>query len=524
MAIYSDFCQYIRNSLFSEDLKGEFVSFVIDDEFINDACKVLHTDNSRLYRAVRQFMYGNLSSDLRRDPSSCIGIIVIQLFTAYLRGGDDMGSNGYRPALADLLSIDQNGLQKWFKGNQDMLWASLYAWCKDNDFRINPVKQSKGPWSYVRYIKSSTENTLNQNDLKSFGYDFYIHGLLPHENMTEVDFWRVIGSKEDILDGIGHTMRSQRILNDPDSNAISQIYTYYSYRWNGEYKEPEKFHSSRVVQACKFRLFFSKEDERLDIRDENFDRVDQINLQDLIKEKLQPYWHEKHKDMIVFQPNDNYQDYWEETRYIDNSDIGLILIQNYCYRSFLHEVIATYQNYKLVSIKKSHSTRQFFASEKKPFQLEGGLKIGLRRYLKGGEPTLRIFKDTKFWIDSKLYDEEKPSLYYLDLSVGKHTIKFMGYNPITVSIEGGKDDDVQEWSPAYKKWYVKSVLDCSTLEPSDTCEDINTFVGMDFQHVQPQTQALTKPILERWIMAHHGKMESGETNPIIKQLQMIKFK
>ena len=525
MAIYSDFCQYIRNSLFSEDLKGEFVSFIIDDEFISDACKCLHTDNSGLYRSVRQFMYGNLSSVFPNKPCLSFGVVVVQLFTAYLRGGDEMDNSGYRSALADLLNIELVDLEKWFASYQDSLWASFYAWCKKNDYRINhQVKKSERSWRYVRYITSSTKNTLNQNDLKSFGYDFYIHGLLPHESMTEVDFWRVIGSKEKLLDRIWHTMRSQRILNDPDSNAFSQIYTYYSYRWNGVYQGPEKLYTPRVVLSIKFRLFLSREEERLDIRNENFDRVDQINLQDLIKEKLQPYWHEKHKDMIVFQPNDNYQDYWEETRYIDNSDIGLVLIPNYCYGFFLHEMIATYQNYKLVSIKKSHSTRQFFASEKKPFQLEGGLKIGLRRYLKGGEPMLRILKQTKFWIDSNLYVEEEPSLYDLDLLEGKHTIKFMGYNPITVYIQGVIDDDVQEWSPAYKKWYIQSDLDCFTIESRHTSEDKNTFVGIDFQHVQPHTLAQTKPILERWIMAHHNMIEQGETNPIIKQLKVIKFK
>lgn len=523
MAIYSDFCQYIRNSLFSEDLKGEFVSFVIDDEFINDACKSLHTDNSGLFRSVSQFMFGNLSSVFQNTPCLCFGVVVVQLFTAYLRGGDEMDNSGYRSALADLLNIELIDLEKWFANYQEFLWTSFYNWCEKNDYRIIQVEKSRGTWRYVRYIISNTKNTLNQNDLKSFGYDFYIHGLLPHESLTEVDFWRVIGDKEKLLYRNWHTMRSQRILNDSDSNAFSQIYTYYSYRWNGEYQVPEENNGSRVVPAFKFRLFLSREKERLDIRNENFDRVDQINLQDLIKEKLQLYWHEKHKDMIVFQPNDNYQDYWEETRYIDNSDIGLVLIPNSCYGLFLHEVITTYQNYKLVSIKKSHSTRQFFASEKKPFQLEGGLKIGLRCYLKDGEPMLRIFKSTKFWINSNSYEKEEASLIKLNFPEGKNTIKFMGYNPITVYIQGGRNNDLKEWSPTYKKWYIQSNLDCFAIEPRHTGEDTNTFVGMDFQHVQLQTLTQTKPILERWIMAHHNKIEQGETNPIIKQLQMIKF-
>ena len=56
MSAYSKFCDYIRDTLFNGSMKGGYVSFVIDDTYINDACKAIGVSKTSLFIEVRRFM------------------------------------------------------------------------------------------------------------------------------------------------------------------------------------------------------------------------------------------------------------------------------------------------------------------------------------------------------------------------------------------------------------------------------------------------------------------------------------
>lgn len=526
MSVYSDFCKYIGDTLFDESMKGGYVSFVIDDQFINDACKALDISKKGLFDAVRFFMFNSPDHVLRNHPFMSVGIIVIQLYATYIRGSDNISSAGYRLALGNLLNFCVEDIESWLSHYQITVWTAIYRWCSQNDFEVIHTEDHSGPWRYIRYPLACARHTLNQRDLKCFSYDFFIHGLSPKEDISEKDFWRALGGKSEITRKWWHTQRSKDILDNNYNNesVFAQIYTYFVFRWNGFYDNPNLTKCKQFISYNKYRLYISQNQRRVEVRDENFDKVFEVDISNLDVNTLSDYYKDKRSGIILFKPNDNYDNYWEETRYIDNADYGIALLRKDKYRIFIHQVIANYGKWKLVSFNKNDSTTDFFAAEQKPYKIEGGLKLGLRKYLLDGEPMIRVYNNAvKFWIDGQIYNNDKPCTYTFHLEEGEHVIKFSGYNPVSIFIINPQRKE-PSWKNTYFRWEVN--LEESYVKPvAGTSESGVKFIGLDFRQMMsdnvPVAEQQLEPIIQRWILAHQGIGNNNETNVVIKQLKAI---
>lgn len=525
MSTYSEFCKYIKEAFFNDSMKGSYVSLIVDDKFINDACRSLDVKKQDLIVSVREFMFHNLRDNLEKDYTLSFGIIAIQLYTAYIRG-DEAGNKGYRTALTKLLGVyGVDAIKDWMEWNQERVWNSFYKWCDKNDFQIYHTYSSYGPWRYVRYILDSAKNTLNQRDLKAFGYDFVQHGLTPDEEMSEDDFWRALGGRSEIAYCNWHTLRCNNILSTHlnDESIFTQVYSYFYFHWDGSYTEPYTTKVRKVANLSEYSLYLSTEKECLDIRDGSFNKIFKIDISKSFERTLSPYYREKRKGVIVFKPSDDYENYWEETRYIDNGDKGLALIRRDRFNSRYSylKIIKIYDDWKLVEIKKTRLglTNEFFASKEKPFVLEGGLKVDFHQYLKGGEPMVKVIRETKFWIDGESVVCDEPNEYILTLDVGRHIIKFLGYSPVAITIVD-RETKVSEWQDNYTKWVANRKEGFVKPIKSTEEEKEQGFVGLDFSVLLKGNQ-ISLPTTTRWIMAHQGKGLENEHNPIIKQLKII---
>lgn len=525
MSTYTKFCQYIKDKLFNDSMKGSYVSLVIDDKFINEACRVIGVNKNTLYSAVKTFMWHDIWNGMQGNPTLSFGIVALQLYTAYLRG-DNAGSNGYRPALAELLGVDDVSIiAEWLDLHQEKVWDILYDWCEKNDFQIYRTESSYGPWRYIRYILDCASNTLNQNDLKRFGYDFYIHGVTANEELSEVDFWRALGGKGEIANNQWHTKRCNSILleNLGNDHVFDQIYSYFCYHWDGKYIIPSFSKNHKERTNSKYLLFLSTDKLKLDVREDD-NKVFEIGLNKPFEDALTHYYRFKRDGIIVFKPSEFYEDYWEETRYIDNGDEGLALIRkNKIYEYYHLNIIGSYGVWKLVTLKKgqNYSTREFFSSEVKPYKLDGGLKLGYHKYMEGGDPILKVIRDSKFWVDGESIEGQSSDEYFLDFKKGRHIIKFKGYSPIIIQVIACKEEPVQ-WKKEYSHWQANRKEGYVKPMPCTYNLDYGSFIGLNFYGMLGDIQP-SMPIVKRWILAHQGKGLANENNIIIKQLKEANY-
>lgn len=520
MDIYETFCEIIKETFFSESLKGEYVSLVVDEDFISTTCDKIGINEDDLLSKVRWFMYSSPRASLIENNVLCLGVIAIQLYATSLRGDTDLkGDNGYRTILGNLLSLDQESLNEWMATYQQLFWNCFYCWCEDNDFLVNKVNVRSGPWRYVRFMLSLAGCTLNKKDLQSFGYLFYIHGLQPSDMLSEKDFWQLLGGKNRV---IGYTTsRSQRILRETANEATySQIYTYYCNKWDGTYDDVYTQKRKSVAPHNPYRLFFNEDEMIFIIMDDDFQPISVIPISKLNKNQIGAYM--RLNNTVIFEPSQMYPGYWESKRLIDSSDIGMALIFAPSIPRFDCHRIHIGKDYRLVKFEKSYNTIQYFTKEEKPYILEGGLKIGYHKYLHGGEPLIRINRDTKFWIDGVSNDAEDGDIFTMDIDEGKHIIKFQGYSPLRIEICRIERHEYK--SPI--RWMVRKKAnegnECGVFPVK--CEDDsteNTFYGLNFQNLN-RIEKTHPSILKNWIDVHHDVFLDTTDNLVINLLKRSK--
>ncbi|MDY6337365.1 MAG: hypothetical protein SPL25_09880, partial [Succinivibrionaceae bacterium] len=137
MDIFSQFCKYVDDTIFSKDKMGSAVAFVIDSAFINEFCSQRKITEQALMKEVRRFLQTSIYGSYPRSDLSVKGILAIQLYAASQRSkSNGLTASNYRERLAQLLSIDISDLQEWFEYNQENYWNYLYDWCDRNYFDI----------------------------------------------------------------------------------------------------------------------------------------------------------------------------------------------------------------------------------------------------------------------------------------------------------------------------------------------------------------------------------------------------
>ncbi|MCM1302129.1 MAG: hypothetical protein NC250_08425 [Alistipes senegalensis] len=524
-SLFLQFCKYVDESIFPKENGGESIAFIVDQAFIDDFCKKFSTSEDVLLKNVRLGLNG--TSHL--DHLHVKGILAIQLYAATKR--EDSGGiteRNYRNRLSQVLDWDIQDLRRWMEENQERYWGHLYSWCSQNDFLIARCSPKTGTGRYVQYPIQQAERVFTQKDLNAIAYHFVEYNLRPGEDISELDFWKILSKGQ--LPYYIHTNHGRRLVEKPEylQDAYKQIYNFYL-RWDGNYLDIERNKSAKVPKEQHF-LYLS-EDGHIDIRDKNMKLEKQIGWDALSTALLNPFYSFKRSQWILFRKNEDYEEYWEETRYLEWREEdgktfyedGMVVFftssdsfYRYSEANPFSNLLPIYSSSRIKIYRLQFSSNlAYLYTEKKFFGLEGGLKVGRLQYILGGAPILSISKDSSFWIDG-----EKPSISPIAgqlnlnfLSVGSHDIKFPGFKKIEFTIVD-PEPVTPSWDESYNKW-IFSCKDKQWL----TARSEKGIVGLDYSIFKIKNRGETeKSVLRRWARFHLTGKSSNEGRNIALKL------
>lgn len=529
-SLFIKFCKYVDESIFPKEDRGESVAFIVDQAFIDDFCKKHSVSEDALLKDVKI----NLSRTSKENHLHVKGILAIQLYAATKReDSEEISASNYRKRLCQILNMDiDQDLKPWMETNQDDFWAALYSWCRKNNFQIVEYRPSPGPWRYVQYPVQQAARVFTQKDLKTIAYYFVEKNLQPGEDISEHDFWNIL-QKISLPNYVKTSHHGRRLVENQDylPDAYKQVYNFYL-KWDGQYLDIRRNQYSRV-QKEQYFLYLSEEGH-IDIRDKDMKLKKQIDWDDFSTSSIKPFYSFKRDKIILFHKNEDYEGYWEETRYLEsrNEDghtifedgIAVVVTDNdtiYRYSTmdpFPHLTpIYINRRIKIYRLQYSHNLAYLYA-EKKFFELEGGLKVGRMQYLLGAAPILSMSKDSLFWIDGN-EPPKKPVNGYLNLnflSIGSHDIKFTGFKKIELTIVN-PELNTPFWDVSYTRWLF-SRKDKDIQWRADQVKE--GIVGLDYSifKIKNKTES-DRDILTRWAQFHlTGKSITKEINTALKLL------
>lgn len=522
--LFSKFCQFIDERIFSEDNIGSSVAFVVDKALINEFCKRNGVDEHELMHAVRYNLYS-----YSRNITHIKGILAIQLYAASKRANSGgITVKNYRDRLSQvLLDWDMNDLQRWMEDHQELYWETFYDWCDSHFFFVAKCKRKTGAGRYVQYPIMQSQCVFTEEDLKYIACAFVDYDLLPGEDISETDFWRVLDRYS--LISYFKTRHSHEVRDNSrsDEDYKRQIFNYYL-RWDGEYKLGYNSAVKRQTakEADEF-IYLTDDFSKLQFRNSNLKLTKEIDVSKLTYSHISRLFSFKHKGLILFKKDDIYDNYWQECRYLDENDEedikeeGIALVfTNQCNHRIIYKselLIKRYANISIYRVKYSYTTSDLYA-EKRFYSLEGGLKIGRNSYLLGAGPSLVVTRKSRFWIDGKPNDASKDETFDLSgLDTGTHSIRFPNYKRIEFEIV--RHDALHpQWLDSYNKWNID--LEGSLWESVNID---NGIVGLDYTSIPQNIQSgLKGSVLNRWSMMHvFGTIQQNETNNVIKVLSKI---
>lgn len=505
--IFSKFCKYVHEHIFSDESIGSYVSFVVDKTFIQDFCRQVSCSEQMLMTAVRsQLWYA------RRDISTVKGILAIQLYAASKRANSDgVTVKNYRDRLSQVLDWDINDLQSWMSSYQESYWEILYKWCDSHYFQITKCQRKSGAGRYVQYPVNQALRVFTEEDLKYIASYFVEKSLLPGEDIQERDFWRLL-SKYRISSYIQTNHGRNVIYNSVnDEDYYSQIYNYYL-RWNGEYK--------RRYTDCVYEnkekdsyLYVDEDFSLLEFRTSHLRLLHRLDVKKTKYEDVNRYFTFKHEGMILFKKDDIYDNYLQETRYIERGEEGFALCfkgkcrHNICRST--HHLIHEKNGIRIYKITYSTETHDLFTT-KRFYMLYGGLKVGRQSYLYGAAPILKLEHTSKLWIDG-----ETPQGYDGGLSVnlnylkeGFHYIKIPNFKKLEIEI-CKLESSVSTWLRGNNRWNIDKKEVAWDSGKSD-----EGIVGLDFSLFPLiSSTGLNGSVLTRWSKClTFGEVNKKENN------------
>lgn len=518
--IFSKFCKYVDDSIFSKENVGEMVSFMIDQTFINEFCVSHEVSEKMLMNSVGANLFNSYLSHFQVK-----GILAIQLYAATKRQRtEDITERNYRERLSQVLNWDIQDMQRWMSDHQIRYWQTLYDWCDKQGYLIAKCKPKQGAGRFVQYPVQQAKRIFTEEDLKYISYHFVEKKILPNEDLSQSDFWRILG--EHRIDSYVHTNHGRELIGNLEyrKDAYRQIFNYYL-RWDGSFTDIYKQKSSRVQKETCF-LYLSDDYTTLDVRNESLKVEQKILIKELSLKKLESFYRFKRRDIILFKRNDIYENYWEETRYLEDDEEGVAIVfkndkryyfnQKYPLQEFnRHKPICEFQSFDIFEISHLRGYNELY-TERRFYSLEGGLKVGRRQYLNTAPPILKLEKSSFFLIDGE-ESPHKPKDGYLllnFLSIGKHSIKFPNHKKLEFEIVHC-DFGNSNWQDDYNKWIISKKENCWE---SSTAE--SGIVGLDFSCVKMDKQhSSDKTLLNQWALLHQGvHCEINNKNVALKLL------
>lgn len=494
--IFSKFCKFVDETIFSEENVGSYVAFIVDSSFISKFCALNSVSEQDLLKSVRtDLMFRYMLPDIQ----SVKGILAIQLYAASKRkNSDGITEKNYRDRLSQILNWSMPSLQSWMEEYQEQAWESLYRWCDSHGFKISKCKRKRGAGRYVQYPVNQALRVFTDEDLKYIAAGFVDRNLQPGEDIQEKDFWRIL-SRKSIYFYIG-THHGTEVLNNSlsEEDYETQIFNFFL-RWDGSYKRKNCSKSKGTGAKVLDAFLYMKDDfKHIDVRNSKLSLLQSFPFDDFTPEKIAKYYHFKRDGLILFKKDDMYENTWQETRYLENEEEGIALCvrgrcNHYLARSN-HNVLFENNKVKIIVVRNNFNTCDLYTS-KRFYSMEGGLKIGRNVYLESAGPILTLEHASQVWLDGKRIDEEGYLKYsFNNLDVGKHSIKIPGFKKIEFEFVQ-PEVPKHEWNVSFNRWiYDKDQIKWDSDHDETGC------VGLDFSPYS-STKVSLKPdngVLHRW--------------------------
>lgn len=235
-------------------------------------------------------------------------------------------------------------------------------------------------------------------------------------------------------------------------------------------------------------------------------------------------YHFKRNGIILFKHDDVYDNYWQETWNLEGKDAeGLVICfpqRDSTIRYYLRPNMVYHNKFvEIFKIKYDTNTRAFF-TDKRFYELFGGLKIGRNTYLMGAAPTLRLEWPTKIWVDGKAYSEKEceGDISLNHLQEGHHYIKIQDYKKLEFDLVMATANTC-DWMLSYFQWHFEKQ---GAIWESNKEEQ--GIVGLDYPSIPQKTTNEDIPTLRRWAnqltFGKHSERETNITLRIIKQTEL----
>lgn len=513
--LFTLFCKYVDSHIFAKENVGTTIAFVVDQSFINEFCNYASVSERTLMSAVRSRLYTINSRNIQHIK----GILAIQMYAASKRVKDQsITEKNYRDRLSQVLDWDMTELQRWMEEYQEDYWSDLYRWCDRNFFGIDKCQRRTGTGRYVQFPVQQALRVFTEEDLKYIAACFVDKKLQPGEDILENEFWSIIG-RMNIVSYFKTNHSYDVIQNSPTpSEYLKQIFNYYL-RWDGTYKVYNKVLRSKEAIEDNY-LYLPGDFVSLEYRNANLRLVKRYSLSDIANSSFVHDYHFKRENIILFKKDDIYDNYWQETRFLEPEEKGIAIVFGMSCRHSITRYGTALKRYRNVTIYEvtPRSVLSDFYTQKRFYTLEGGLKVGRSIYLEGAAPILKLTQNVNFWVDG----DPAPSLHkgVLNLNylgVGLHSIKFANYKRLEFEIVQAKVSP-PDWIVSYNSWHVSK-----TDKLWDSTRDQGGIIGLDYSEIpQMTTIENEKPLLRRWAELQSGiRKYHKDTNPLILLLNNI---
>jgi len=183
-----------------------------------------------------------------------------------------------------------------------------------------------------------------------------------------------------------------------------------------------------------YYLYLNSDFKQISVRTGKLSLVASLTIHDITIQDISKYYTFKREGLILFKKDDIYEDTWQETRFLEKGEEGIVVCIHEKFNNSLNQMTCfnnkLYKNNRvsIYKVVESEYTVDFFAT-KRFYKLDGGLKIGRNTYLQQACPTLKLEHTTKIWFDGELLKTNNEQLEYRfnDLQPGIHYIKLPNF-------------------------------------------------------------------------------------------------
>ena len=526
------FNRAIYELFFDQVPKGSHVILSIDTHVFNELCRKI--DKKLFLLEVGRLFSQSWEFALRKghdEVPNFLGLIGIQVYAACLmHQGNGYSASAYNPRLCELLQIDLARLQYLYAEFQENIWLDFKNWAEQKGFFVSLPSAKNGKGRYIQYPLS--QSLLNQEDLRSLPLLFEKAGLKPFEPLSFDDFKSIISGVDNngrFLTNHYYNLKEQLILENRVESLNKQIFAFYL-SWSGELPLPKVLNTVERRAANKIptgTLIFNSENLtsgrfKLSIYDESENQISEVDSSDpKLFEKVSRDYKLSHSDkrVIIFIKNSDYDDEWDESRFIEFDQDCLILLgkdKNYI-QDFIHLLDKEHSKYSgrfynvyKVNISASENFLPcyefLFPVSQKPFIVKNGLKLSRKIWMHGAGPDFFFPEPIRAWLDGGEINLNDSLFSCRDLDVGEHVLNIKDHAPFRFYIEtyqdfliedhSGWQIDLKEnaWRPIPEGYHISGMKHFFSADKNSSSHRMWIDALLGREEEQPSTKLVTMAI------------------------------